>query len=154
MIKWLGLALAGIGVASGLTQLQSTAGWDPLSGGRMATLWIATFVWVAVLRLGHIRRGPAEVMAKHDDLMREGAREAPEPETAEQRTKRVGWGAAGGGLLGGAAVAAKLGGLSKLFIWLFAFHAFNLWRLGSWIGLAVALVAIATFVFVRSRRPT
>jgi hypothetical protein len=93
-------------------------------------------------------------MAKHDDLLRQGAREAPEPETAEQRTKRVGWGAAGGGILAGGIAAAKLGGLSKLFVWLFAFHAFNLWRLGSWIGIAVALVAIATLVFVHSRKQT
>ncbi len=91
-------------------------------------------------------------MAKHDDLIRQGPREAPEPETAEQRSKRVGWGAAGGGILGGGVAAAKLGGLSKLFIWLFAFHAFNLWRLGSWIALAVILAAIGAFVLIRSRR--
>ena len=90
-------------------------------------------------------------MAKHDDLLEQGPRQAPEPETAEQRSKRVGWGAAGGGVAAGAAVAAKLGGLSKLFVWLFAFHAFNLWRLGSWIGLAVVLIAIATLVIVHRR---
>jgi hypothetical protein len=91
-------------------------------------------------------------MAKHDDLIRQGPREAPDPETAEQRSKRVGWGAAGGGVLGGGIAAAKLGGLSKLFIWLFAFHAFNLWRLGSWIALAVVLAAIGALVLIRSRR--
>jgi hypothetical protein len=94
------------------------------------------------------------VTSKHDDLIAQGPREAPEPETAEQRSKRVGWGAAGGGILGGGIAAAKLGGLSKLFVWLFAFHAFNLWRLGSWIALAVVLGAIATLVYVNSRRHT
>jgi hypothetical protein len=91
-------------------------------------------------------------MAKSDDLLQQGPREAPEPETAEQRTKRAGWGAAGGGVLAGGAVAAKLGGLSKLFLWLFAFHAFNVWRLGGWIAILLVLGAIAAFLLVRARR--
>ncbi len=92
-------------------------------------------------------------MAKHDELMRQGPRQAPEPETAEQRSKRVGWGAAGGGILGGGIAVAKIGGLWKLFVWLFAFRALeNGWRIGSWIGLAVVVAAIAAFVLVRSRK--
>ena len=91
-------------------------------------------------------------MAKHDELLEQGPRQAPEPETAEQRTKRAGWGAAGGGILGGGIAAAKLGGLSKLFIWLFAFHAFNLWRLGSWIALAVVLAVVGVLLVVHTRK--
>jgi hypothetical protein len=92
-------------------------------------------------------------MAKHDDLLEQGPREVPEPETAEQRTKRVGWGAAGGGVLGGGIALAKFGGLAKVFLWLFAWHtAVNGWRIGGWIGLAVVLLAVATFLVVRMRR--
>ncbi len=93
-------------------------------------------------------------MSRHDELMRQGPREAPEPETAEQRGRRVGWGAAGGGVLAGGALAAKLGGLSKLLVWLFAFHALNAWRIGGWIGIALVIAAIATLVVVRSQRET
>jgi hypothetical protein len=91
-------------------------------------------------------------MAEHDDLLQQGPREAPQPETAEQRTKRVGWGTAGGGILGGGIVAAKFGGLAKVFVWLFAFHAFNVWRLGGWIGLGLVLTAVAVFFVIHSRR--
>ena len=92
-------------------------------------------------------------MSKHDDLLQQGPHDVPEPETAEERTKRVGWGAAGGGVLGGGIVLAKFGGLAKVFLWLFAWHtAVNGWRIGGWIGLAVVLLAVATFVVVRTRR--
>jgi hypothetical protein len=92
-------------------------------------------------------------VAKHDDLLRRGPQEAPEPETAEQRSKRTGWGVAGGGILGGGAVLAKAGVLGKVFAWVFAWHfAINGWRAGGWIGLAIVVAAIAAFVLVRSRR--
>jgi hypothetical protein len=92
-------------------------------------------------------------MAKHDDLLDQGPRQAPEPETAEQRTKRVGWGAAGGGVLGGGIALAKFGGLAKVFLWLFAWHtAVNGWRIGGWIGLAIVVLAVGTFFVVRTRR--
>ena len=92
-------------------------------------------------------------MAKHDDLLDQGAREAPEPETAEQRSKRVGWGAAGGGVVAGTIAAAKFGGLAKVFLWLFAWHtALNGWRIGGWIGLAVVIAAVATFLVLQARR--
>jgi predicted lipid-binding transport protein (Tim44 family) len=91
-------------------------------------------------------------MAKHDELLDQEPRYAPEPETAEERSKRVGWGAAGGGLLAGLAAALKFGGLSKLFVWLFAFHAFNLWRLGGWIALVLVITAIAALLVVQSRK--
>jgi hypothetical protein len=92
-------------------------------------------------------------MAKHDDLLDHGPKEAPEPETAEQRTKRTGWGAAGGGVVGGGIVLAKFGGLAKVFIWLFAFHAIgNAWRIGSWIGVAVVVAVIAAVVVFHARK--
>ncbi len=92
-------------------------------------------------------------MGRHDDLLQEGAREAPEPETAEQRSKRVGWGTAGGGIVGGGIALAKFGGLAKVFLWLFAWNtAASAWRIGGWIGIAVVIAAVGTFLVVRSRR--
>ena len=91
--------------------------------------------------------------AKHDDLLERGPHEVPEPETAEERSKRVGWGAAGGGVVGGGAVLAKIGVLGKVFAWLFAWHfAINGWRAGGWIGLGIVVAAIAAFALIRSRR--
>jgi hypothetical protein len=85
--------------------------------------------------------------------MQQGPREAPEPESAEQRSKRVGWGAAGGGIAGGGLVLAKLGGLAKVFLWLFAWNAvLNGWRIGGWIGLAVVAALVITLVARRRSR--
>jgi hypothetical protein len=92
-------------------------------------------------------------MSKHDELVQQGPREAPEPETAEQRSKRVGWGTAGGGVVGGGIALAKFGGLAKFFVWLFAFRMLSdSWRVGGWIGLALVLAAVGAFVLWRSRR--
>jgi hypothetical protein len=92
-------------------------------------------------------------MGKHDDLLRQGAHEAPEPETAEQRSKRVGWGTAGGGIVGGGIALAKFGGLAKIFIWLVAWNAAtNAWRIGGWIAIALVIAAVAAFLVMRSRR--
>ena len=92
-------------------------------------------------------------MADHDDLLQQGPREVPEPETAEQRSKRIGWGTAGGGVAAGGLALAKIGGFGKLLLWLIAWHgAFNLWRLGGWIAIALAAAAIATYAVVASRR--
>jgi hypothetical protein len=91
-------------------------------------------------------------MAKHDDMLEQGPRDAPEPETAEQRSKRVGLGGAAGGIVAGGAAAAKLGVLTKVLVWYFAWHgAVSAWRIGGWIGLAVVLAAIALFVVLRAR---
>jgi len=91
-------------------------------------------------------------MAKHEELLEQGPRQAPEPETAEQRTKHVGWGTAAGGAAAGGAALAKLGFL-KVFVWLFAWHALvDTWRLGGWIALAAVIAAIALFLVIRSRR--
>ena len=92
---------------------------------------------------------------KHDDLLEQGPKEAPEPETAEQRSKRTGWGAAGGGVLGGGVALAKFGVLAKVFLWLFAFRAIgDAWRIGSWVGIAVVVAVIAAFVLLHERRPS
>jgi hypothetical protein len=90
-------------------------------------------------------------MAKHDDLLDQGPREAPEPETAEERSHRLGMKSAGGAVVGGGAVAAKagiLGGIGKFFIWAAVWNGL---LHGGWIALLVALAAVAVW-FVHHRR--
>jgi hypothetical protein len=92
-------------------------------------------------------------VSKHDDLLNQGPQEAPEPETAEQRSKRKGWGAAGGGVAAGGVALAKTGALAKIFIWLFAFHALNsAWRLGAWTGIAAVIALIGLVLVLHLRR--
>jgi hypothetical protein len=92
-------------------------------------------------------------MAKHDDLLEQGAREAPEPETAEERSGRLGMKSAAGGVVGGGVALAKLGVLGKLFIWIFAWNGISsLWRIGGWIAIAVAAAAIALYFVLRARK--
>jgi hypothetical protein len=95
-------------------------------------------------------------MARHDDLLDQGPRQAPEPETAEERSKKLGLKTAGGAVVGGGAAVAKvgaLGGLGKFFVWLFAWNGVRAgWRIGGWIGLAVVLALIATYIVLRRRR--
>ena len=88
----------------------------------------------------------------HDDLLKQGPREAPEPETAEERSRKLGLKSAGGAVVGGGAVAAKaglIGGIGKFFLWA------ALWNgivRGGWIGLAAALAILVAFVLYRRRR--
>ena len=92
-------------------------------------------------------------MSEHEKLLEEGARTAPEPETAEQRSRRTGLKAGGGAIAGGVAVAAKTGFLAKFFIAWFALHsAVNAWRIGSWIGVAVVIAIAVTYFALRERR--
>ena len=95
-------------------------------------------------------------MAKHDDLLNEGPRQAPEPETAEEKSKKLGLKSAGGAVAGGGVVAAKagaIGGLGKFFIWLFAWNSVRAgWRIGGWIGLGLVVAIIATYLVLRHRR--
>ena len=91
-------------------------------------------------------------MAKHDELLEQGPREAPEPETAEQRSKRLGVGTAAGGAAAGGAVLAKLGFL-KFFLWIVAWNGvIDLWRVGGWIALAALAGAGTLYLVIRSRR--
>jgi hypothetical protein len=92
-------------------------------------------------------------MAKHDELLEQGAREAPEPETAEQRSKRLGVGTAAGGIVAGGAALAKVGVLGKFFLWIVAWHGIaDLWRIGGWIAVAAVAGAAATYLVIRARR--
>jgi hypothetical protein len=95
-------------------------------------------------------------MAQHDDLLNQGPREAPEPETAEEKSKKLGLRSAGGAVAGGGVVAAKvgaLGGLSKFFLWLFVWNGVSsAARIGGWIGIALVLALIVAFVVWRKTR--
>ena len=91
-------------------------------------------------------------MAKRDELLQQGPREAPEPETAEQRSKRLGVGTAAGGIAAGGAALAKFGVLGKFFLWIIAWHgAVDLWRVGGWIAVALVAALIAIYLVVRAR---
>ena len=92
-------------------------------------------------------------MAKHDELLELGAREAPEPETAEERSSRLGMKTAAGGVVAGGVALAKFGGLAKLFLWIFAWNGVHdAWRLGGWIGIGLVAAAVAVYFAVRARR--
>jgi hypothetical protein len=95
-------------------------------------------------------------VAEHEDLLAQGPREAPEPETAEERTTRRNRRAVGGGILGGGAAAAKLGavaGFGKVFIWLFAWDGIvDAGRIFGWLGVLVVAAALIGFFVLRRRR--
>jgi hypothetical protein len=93
----------------------------------------------------------------NDDLLKQGPREAPEPETAEERSHRTGLTrTAGGGLAAGGIGLAKAGVLGKFFLWWFAWNgAIDAWRIGGWIGAALVAAAIAAYVvYHRRSQPT
>ena len=92
-------------------------------------------------------------MARHDDLLEQGAHEVPEPETAEERSSRLGMKTAAGGVVAGGAALAKVGVLGKFFFWFFAWNGVNnLWRIGGWIAIAVLAAVVALYLVLRSRR--
>ena len=95
-------------------------------------------------------------MSNHDELLEEGAREAPEPETAEEKSRKLGLKTAGGAVAGGGAVAAKagaIGGLGKLFFWLFAWNGISTaLRIGGWIGIALVAALVAGLILYRRSR--
>ena len=95
-------------------------------------------------------------MSKHDDLLNEGPREAPEPETAEEKSHKLGLKTAGGAVAGGGVVAAKvgaIGGLSKFFLWIFLWNGVSTaGRVGGWIGIALVAALIGGFVYYRRHR--
>ena len=84
-----------------------------------------------------------------DELLKQGPREAPEPETAEERSRRTGLKTAGGGVAAGGIGLAKAGILGKLFLWNGISSAA---RIGGWIGIALVLALILGFVVWRKQR--
>ncbi|HXH95567.1 MAG TPA: hypothetical protein VNH40_00020 [Gaiellaceae bacterium] len=88
-----------------------------------------------------------------DDLLKQGPHEAPEPETAEERSKRLGWKSAGGGVAAGGIGLAKAGLLGKFFLWLFVWNGVSsAVRIGGWIGILLVLAIVATVVVWRRSR--
>jgi hypothetical protein len=92
-------------------------------------------------------------MAQHDDLLNQGPREAPEPETAEERSKKLGLKSAGGVVAGGGIAAAKVGVLGKFFVWLFLWNGISsAARIGGRIGIALVLALVVGFIVWRKTR--
>jgi hypothetical protein len=88
----------------------------------------------------------------NDDLLKQGPREAPEPETAEERSKKLGLKTAGGGVAAGGIGLAKAGVLGKVFLWLFVWNGVSTaLRIGGWIGI-LAIAAIVAAVIAYRRR--
>jgi hypothetical protein len=86
-----------------------------------------------------------------DDLLKQGPREAPEPETAEERSKRTGLKTAGGGIAAGGIGLAKIGLLGKFFIYLFLWNGVRtLYLVGGWVAI-ILLAAVVTAVIVYRR---
>ena len=93
--------------------------------------------------------------SRNDELLAQGPREAPEPETAEERSKRRRRRSGAGIVAGGGLAAAKFAGLAKILLWLVAWHAaVNAWRVGSWLGIALVIAAVTAVVLVRRLRST
>jgi len=87
-----------------------------------------------------------------DDLLKQGPREAPEPETAEERSKRMGVKTAGGGVAAGGIGLAKAGFLGKFLFWIFAWNGVKTaWLVGGWVGIALVAAAIVGYIVYRNR---
>jgi hypothetical protein len=94
-------------------------------------------------------------MSKHDDLLNQGPREAPEPETAEEKSRKLGLKTAGTAVAGGGAVVAKAGAigfLGKAFLWIFLWNGVSAaGRIGGWIGILLVFALIGAFIAYRRR---
>jgi len=91
-------------------------------------------------------------MSDHEDLLKQGPREAPEPETAEERSRRTGLKTAGGGLAAGGLGLAKAGLLGKILFWFLLWHgAVGAARIGGWIGILLIAALVAGFFLYRRR---
>jgi hypothetical protein len=88
-----------------------------------------------------------------DELLKQGPREAPEPETAEERSRRTGLTkTAGGGLAAGGIGLAKAGLLGKLFLWLFIWNGVSTaLRIGGWVGILLIAAIVGGTVLYRRR---
>jgi hypothetical protein len=87
-----------------------------------------------------------------EDLLKQGPREAPEPETAEERSKRTGMKTAGGGIAAGGIGLAKAGFLGKFLIYLFLWNGVrSAWLIGGWVGIALVAAAIVGYIVYRNR---
>ena len=88
-----------------------------------------------------------------DDLLKQGPREAPEPETAEERSHRTGLTrTAGGGIAAGGIGLAKAGILGKVFLWLFVWNGVSTaLRIGGWIGILLIATIVGGTVLYRRR---
>jgi hypothetical protein len=88
-----------------------------------------------------------------EDLLKQGPREAPEPETAEERSHRTGLTkTAGGGLAAGGIGLAKAGILGKVFLWLFVWNGVSTaLRIGGWIGILLILAIVGGTIVYRRR---
>ena len=94
-------------------------------------------------------------MAKHDDLLNQGPREAPEPETAEQKSQKLGLKTAGGCVAAGGIGLAKAGILGKLFLWIIVWNGVSTGlRIGGWIGIALIVAVVSGFIWYRRRART
>ena len=92
-------------------------------------------------------------MSNHDDLLKQGPREAPEPETAEQRSRRAGLKTVGGGAAAGGIGLAKAGILSTIIFWFFVWNGVSTSaRIGGWIGLLLLIAVIAGAIYYRRHR--
>ena len=91
-------------------------------------------------------------MSDSDDLLEQGPRAAPEPETAEERSRRTGLKTAGGGVAAGGLGLAKAGILGKAFLWLFVWNGFSsALRIGGWIGILLIAAMVGGAVLYRRR---
>ena len=87
-----------------------------------------------------------------DELLKQGPREAPEPETAEERSRRTGLKAAGGGVAAGGIGLAKAGILGKVFLWLFVWNGVSTaLRIGGWIGILLIVAIVGGTILYRRR---
>lgn len=95
-------------------------------------------------------------MSNRDDLLKQGPREAPEPETAEEKSRKLGLKTAGGAVVGGGAVAAKvgaIGGLGKFFLWIVLWNGVSTaGRIGGWIGILLVAALVAGAIVMYRRR--
>jgi hypothetical protein len=90
-----------------------------------------------------------------EELLKQGPREAPEPETAEERSNRMGMKTAGGGIAAGGIGLAKAGFLGKFFIYLFLWNGIRAtYLIGGWIAIALIAAAVVAYIAYRNREHT